>query len=169
MKKTILKTLVIAAAILSFTSCGDDDDEPTGHIYDDAEIFVKLQDAQGNVVNDSATIAKLVNYDPEWWNEIHDATAEEYSFKLIVKENGQWYYAVVLNESHNPVPTDNYTNQLEATLTAGKASYKLTESRYVKLGKNCTYHQTIGLKINGVAVKSDMSGKDGTYIHLTYK
>ena len=162
---------MLALGTLAFTSCNNDDDpKKGGNYYEEAEIHIRLQDEAGKAVNDSTTLAQLVGYKDHSGELIYTGEMA-FTHEMITKVDGQWYYAIVLNQLKTPAPNEPANHMLRATIKAGKAQYKLAEKRFVSYNEKqqAAYHHTAWLEIDGQRVTTDQPNKPGTYIHLIYK
>lgn len=167
MKKNILNILLIAISILSISSCKDDDDNNRNY-YDNtaACISIKISDVQSNIINDSTQIAKLTGYDPDlYYNHLISSDAPIFMVN-IVKDHGQWYYIVFLNEMQTDKYNRDGTKTLKGTITIGNTSYILEEQRMI----NRYYAETQSLKVNGKFMTNEHPEKNsGYYITLMHQ
>lgn len=171
MKAKLFTLAMLAMGMLVFTSCKDDDEpKKGGNYYEEAQVFIRLQDEAGKTVNDSTTLARLVDY-TDRSGQLNYMSDMLFTHEMITKENGQWYYAIVLNELKTPAPDEPANRMLRATIKAGKRQYQLAEKRFVSYNekRKAAYHHTAWLEVDGQRVTTDQPGKPGTYIHLIYK
>lgn len=167
MKKKILSILLIAINVLSISSCKDDDDNRP-YYYDNtaACISIKISDAQSNIVNDSTRIAQLTGYDPDIYFNHLRYSDEPIGRIDIVKDDGQWYYAVFLNEMQTNKYNSDGTKTLKGTIKIGNTSYTLEEHRMI----NRYYAETQSLKVNGKFLTNEHPEKNSVYyITLMYQ
>ena len=167
MKKKILNILLIAISILNISSCKEDDDDNRNY-YDntDACISIKICDAQSNIINDSTQIAKLTGYDPDIYYNHLISSNDSIFMAHIVKDDGQWYYIVFLNEMQTDKYNSDGTKTLKGTITIGNTSYTLEEQRMI----NRYYAETQSLKVNGKFVTNEHPEKNsGYYITLMHQ
>lgn len=166
MKQKITGILLMAITILSLASCKDDDDNNS--IYDNtaACICIKINDAQGNIVNDSARIAHLTGLDLYSPDDYLRSSDDPIFMEYIVKVDGQWYFIVLLNELQTMKNNSDGTKTLKGTIKIGNTDYTLEEQRMIYQ----YYAETQSLKVNGQFMTNEHpEKKNGYYITLKYQ
>lgn len=166
--KYIFKLLCLFMVATALVACNKDEDHYYIKQFSKTSVYISLQDSNGNLVNDSAAISKIVGFN----NKISDmrgATQERpYDYEDILHINGTWYYTIVPSERYNVQFPSSGMYMATDTLTFGKTKYELEQMVDFNVPTPDS-NRVVWLKINKQKVNSLFPNELGSYLRLSYK
>ncbi|EXG77742.1 hypothetical protein XylorDRAFT_0087 [Xylanibacter oryzae DSM 17970] len=166
--KYIFKLFCLSMATTVLVACNKDEDHYYIKQISKMSVYISLQDSRGNLVNDSATISKLVGFKNKI-NDMRGATQERpFDYEDILHINGTWYYTIVPSERYNVQFPSSAMYIATDTLTFGKTKYELQQMVDFNVSTPDS-DKVVWLKIDKQKVNSMFPDEFGFYFRLTYK